>query len=403
MQLNLQQAMTPLSLIDISNQADKVSKVMAKIKQAMLAPEFAKKSPVFNSSSLADLCNLTKVQFANRMSKSDLPSGNLHGSRREWTLDEAMVWINTYRAHLKKPNGAAAITIAIANFKGGVSKTTSAVTLAQGLCLRGHKVLLIDLDPQASATSLFGFLPNTEISRDQTALNVLEGQEELIDSAIQKTYWNGIDIVCSAPMLFSADFALPSRQRDEPGFEFWTALDISLNQARLDYDVIIIDTAPALSYVTINALVAADGIIMPLPPNTIDFASSSQFWDLFSDLCNQLYDGNPNPKQFDFIKILLSKVKSDPLNSSASPVVKEWIYEAYGDKVLPVEIPETVVATNASAAFGTIFDVEKSSLTAKTYTRAKERYDTYINLINDLLQSVWAKQMQNLSKELERN
>ena len=66
-----------------------------------------------------------------------------------------------------------------------------------------------------------------------------------------------------------------------PDFEFWRVLDRGLDTARTNYDVIVIDTPPALSYVTINALMAADGVIMPLPPSALDFASSAQFWDLF--------------------------------------------------------------------------------------------------------------------------
>jgi chromosome partitioning protein len=400
-QINYRAAIKTVSLNDITEQSKRIKHVMGQIKEAMLAPENSKKSPMFNSAGLCDLCSISKVQLNNRLTKGDLPLGKMKGSRREWTLPEVLEWVKAFKP-LLRPTGASAVTIAVANFKGGVTKTTTAVTLAQGLSLKGLKVLIIDLDPQASATSLFGYLPNTEIDRNKTALDVLEGAEELIDGAIQQTYWTGIDIVASAPMLFSADFALPSRQKDEKNFEFWTALDLSLSKARNDYDVIIIDTAPALSYVTINALIAADGIIMPLPPNTIDFASSSQFWDLFSDLMNELYRDSEYPKEYEFIKILLSKVKSDPNNTTAMPIVKEWILEAYADKVLPVEIPETVVTTNASAKFGTIFDVDKTNLTAKTYTRAKEKYDDFVNHINDLIQSIWSKQMQMLKEEMEK-
>ena len=393
MQLPLNQTIT---LDDVAAQAEKVANVMQKIKTAMFAPTSQKQAPHFNSSSLAELCGITKIQLSNRLPKGDLPQGTLKGSRREWTLEEAMHWVKAYSTRPPKPEGTSAITISIANFKGGVAKTTSAVTLAQGLALKGNKVLLIDLDPQASATSLFGFLPDSDVVREQTALGILEGDEELIDSAIQPTYWQGIDIVCAAPMLFSAEFALPSRQLKQPGFEFWMALDMGLDEARRNYDVIVIDTAPALSYVTINALLASDGVIMPLPPNTIDFASSSQFWGLFSDLCNQLYASNPEPKTFEFMYVLLSKVEND----SISEVVRRWIFEAYPDKVLPVEIPKTSVSTNASVEFGTIYDIPKSLLSPKTYARAKDAYDRYVNIIDSKVQQIWQLQVQRLNDAL---
>jgi len=395
--MEIRNTIKPITLADINAQAVKVASVMKKIKAAMLAPTSAKKSPMFNSGELADLCGITKVQQSNRTLKGDLPVGTLKGSRREWTLREAMAWVTEYRQKKFRPSAASAVTIAIANFKGGVSKTTSAVTLAQGLALKGHKILLIDLDPQGSATSLFGFLPDADVDREHTALGVLEGDEEMIDNAIQKTYWDGIDLVCGAPMLFSAEFALPSRQMKQQGFEFWNALDISLDQARRDYDVIIIDTAPALSFVTINALLAADGVVIPLPPNAMDFASSSQFWGLFSDLCNQLYAGNPDGKTFEFMDVLLSKVET---NDSVSSVVRQWIVEAYGDKVLPIEIPKTSVAVTASAEFATIYDIPKGSMSAKTYSRAKDAYDRYCTLVDEQIQGVWARQIERLNIEL---
>ena len=97
--------------------------------------------------------------------------------------------------------------------------------------------------------------------------------------------------MAAAPILYSAEFVLPSRQTRQPqgsGFEFWRVLDIGIDSIRDKYDVVVIDTPPSLSYTTINALLASDGIIMPLPPSALDFASSSQFWDLFSSLTEEM-------------------------------------------------------------------------------------------------------------------
>ncbi|MDD4941967.1 MAG: AAA family ATPase [Rhodoferax sp.] len=376
---------------DIDIQSKRVATVMEKIKEAMLAPQARKQPPTFGSSELAALCNIDKQKIAYQQLKGDLPSGVLKGNRREWTLQEVQAWVAEYRREFLRPKlFTSGVTITVANFKGGVAKTTSAVSLAQGLSLKGHKVLMIDLDPQGSATTLFGFIPDADVEREQTALALFEGDEEMIDSAIRPTYWPGIDLVSAAPMLFSAEFALPARQMKDPGFEFWKVLEIGLDQARRDYDVIIIDTPPALSYVTINALLAAEGVVMPLPPNALDFASSSQFWDLFSDLCNQLYKGRGQQKTFEFVDVLLSRVEA---NDSASSVVRQWIIEAYGDKVLPIEIPKTSVTVAASAEFGTIYDVPKGTMAAKTYSRAKDAYDRYCTLLEEQIRAVWTKQV----------
>ena len=104
------------------------------------------------------------------------------------------------------------MTIAVGNFKGGVSKTTTAMALAQGLSLRGHRVLAIDTDPQGSLTTLFGVLPDTMVEDEQTIAPIVYGDETSVRSAIQTTYWDGIDLIAAAPSLFGAEFVLPARQ-----------------------------------------------------------------------------------------------------------------------------------------------------------------------------------------------
>ncbi len=391
--MDLRQSIKSVSLADIELQSQRVASIMNEIRSVMLAPQAKKAPPILGSGDIQNMCGIDKAKLAYRLSVKDLPGGIVKGTRREWTLAEAQEWARAFHSDNMKPAGASAVTITVANFKGGVAKTTSAVSLAQGLSLKGHKVLLVDLDPQGSATTLFGLIPDAQIDADQTALSMFTGDEDSIDYAIQKTYWDGIDLVGASPALFAAEFALPARQTRDAGFEFWKVLDYGLDSARSNYDVIVIDTPPALSYVTINSMLAADGIVIPLPPSALDFASSAQFWDLFSDLCQQLYAGGREPKTFEFIDVLLSRVEA---SDTASSVVRQWIMEAYGDKVLPIEIPKTSVAATAAAEFGTVYDIPKGTVSAKTYARARDAYDRYCTLVEEQICAVWAKQVNSL-------
>jgi len=146
--------------------------MMGQIRSAMLAPTARKAPPVFNLSQLAAMLGAEKGSVSHRMSRGDLPSGKLNsaGSRREFTLAEARTWVREYRKDRLRPAAAEAVTISVGNFKGGVGKTTTAMTLAQGLSLLGHRVLVIDTDPQGSLTTLFGILPDTEVDERQTIL-----------------------------------------------------------------------------------------------------------------------------------------------------------------------------------------------------------------------------------------
>ena len=382
---------------DIEQQAQKIAAMMGRIRESLLAPNAVKIAPSLSASQMAELCGVDKAKIIYRMSRGDLPKGSTVGNRRQWSLEESQPWMRDLRAPHLRPKDAAAITLTVANFKGGVAKTTSAVTLAQGLSMRGHKVLLIDLDPQGSATTLFGFLPDTDVEVDNTAASLFAGEEEDMQYAIRKTYWPNIDLVCAAPLLFGSEFVLPARQAKDPGFEFWRVLDYGLDAAREIYDVIVIDTPPSLSYLTINALMAADGVIMPLPPSLLDFASSAQFWDLFSDLCNQLLRGRGKSKSFEFIDVLLSRVEA---SDTASSIVRQWVLEGYGEKVLPIEIPKTSIAATSSAEFGTVYDMPPGAANARTMTRARDAYNRMCELIEQQIVAVWERQL-NERHEME--
>jgi len=167
-------------------------------------------------------------------------------------------------------------------------------------------------------------------------------------------------------------------------------LHYGIDDVRGDYDVIVIDTPPALSYTTINAFMASNGIVMPLPPNALDFASAAQFWSLFSDLTTELLSKRGLDKNFDFISILLSRVDS---SDATGAIVRQWIQSTYTDKVLPVEIPKTAVTASTSVEFGTVYDVSRYDGSAKTFKRARDAYDLFVSHIETSVQAVWRKQV----------
>ena len=388
-------AASKLPLREIVGIAEKASSMLVRVRENMLAPHPRKHPPKFSLLQLSQMCRISREHAhylcSSRSEILDLPAGYTTGPgiAREFTLAEARIWVDKIGSFSKRPPGVKGKKIAIGNFKGGVSKTTTAMTLAQGLTLRGRRVLIVDLDPQASLTTLTGMLADSEVLDSQTCLPLIYGDETSLKYAVQETYWDGIDLIPASAALFGAEFYLPFKQSKDPKFRFWEVLNNGLEPLLDDYDAIIIDTPPALSYMTINAFMAADGLIVPTPPSALDYASSTQFWNLFSDLADAMLNSNPDiEKTFDFVHVLLSKVDS---TQASTHIVREWIKMTYDRLVLPMEIPSTIVTQSASADFGTVYDVTKYAGSAKTYARARDAYDKFCEMIDHQLVALWSE------------
>lgn len=388
----------PIRMAQIAAIADRAESLAHEIRLRVLAPEVRKASPLLNAQQVELLSALPdgaahRYLLESRNLESSGPRGR---TQNTIPVDDARALARHHRTTFQRPPASQAITIVVANFKGGVCKTTTAMSLAQGLSLRGHRVLAVDLDPQGSLTTLFGILPQTEVPEEMTALPALRGETGNILSAVQPTYWGGIDLVAAAPTLFAAEVAIPNMQGHAAQPKFWDVLNCSLLKARDDYDVIVIDTPPALSYLTINALLAADGIVVPLPPTALDFASLAHFWQLFSDFSSNPEFNRNGGKNFAFIHVLLSRVDQADV---AAPAVRHWIEAAYGEFLLPAEVPKSTVISAMAAAYGTVYDIERYEGSNATYRRAIEAYNAVIALVEASIVSAWQGDPGSLSME----
>ena len=381
----------PLTLQDMAEQGAHSTQMLALVRDAMLSPKHTKEPPTFTLEHVAGLCRLTKQALQYRLSKrADLPQGAVgkRGQGRRFSLVEARQWVKAMRPSPPRPPGQPGLVIAVANTKGGVGKTTTAFTLAQGLSRRGYDTLLFDADPQGSATMLTGTVPEKDVDESDTVMPLIWGDEPDLRYAVRQTYWDGLDLIPSNTQAYAAEMAIPGNAVKRRG-KLWQQLLPGLKPLLQDFDVVIIDTAPALSYMTINALFAADGILVPMPPTAIDYAAGVQFWSLFGDLATSLGDfdaGGLAGKTWDFTYVLPTNV--DPRSTSYT-VVRDWLTRTYGEKIFPAEIIKTEIAKNLSTEFNTSYDINRYDGGGDVFFRLREGYDRLCEVMDFTLQRIW--------------
>lgn len=371
----------------------------------------------------------------------DLPQGAGEGGTKWFTLEEVIELRNHFAeegASSKeyrpfRPEGLPAKVIAVANFKGGVGKTSTAAHLAMSAALDGYRVLVIDLDSQGSMTSIMGGKVEDEwktvfplLAKDyalaleaENEVRAAQGEaplpfDETLSEAlkvkasdvIQRTHWPNIDLIGAQLNLYWAEFQIPVWRMGLKGWPLWDALTGFLEREEIltNYDVVLLDTPPALGYLTINALAAADILLVPLGASFLEFDSTGRFFDMLYSTFASIEDGEnsvrrrqglPEMKfEWDVVRAIITRFDAAQQTNLAN------VIQAYfGDFMTTYRQDFTALVGQAGEQVNGIYEADYRDFNRETYVRGRETFDRTYAEVKEILIGSWWRDMAMNEKE----
>lgn len=290
-------------------------------------------------------------------------------------------------------------------FKGGVSKTTLALNVSQGLCRRGLRGLLIDMDPQASATQGSGISP-LAVNDEDTIFPLLHGpeipknvpEEEVaaiegewvgsLVSAIRPTAWPNLDLLPASLALFGGDFEVANRAVRLRGFPFHRILANALEEIKKSgkYDYILFDTAPSLGFLNTIAIFAAEVLLVPVPPAPLDIHSAGMFFQTLAETIKPLSAVEMSPKEFEAVLMLISKYKEGDKSH-------EELEAKLREKFKPITLKSKLLLSAALEKLGakllTPYETTGYQGGRRTLERVLESLDSIADEVRDVMVNIW--------------
>ena len=244
----------------------------------------------------------------------------------------------------RKPAGSEPYVIAVSNLKGGSGKSTMTAHAAAWFALRGYRTLVIDADPQGTTTTMMGLLPVLNPPEDDDEMPghpLMVGHDESLFTVFdteeirkpRSTFWNGhkepapwnmLDIVPAVIDDYYSEMVISAKkgESDVP-FNLILRKAIDTSPVTENYDVIIIDTPPSFSNITMNAIYAAHALLIPVPPDTLGVQATFSYFDKLDEIFEELarlYEDNLN--RLEFVKAVRVRYNMQPESIDNSAMVE---------------------------------------------------------------------------------
>lgn len=382
----------------VTQQANDLSAMLHEHRLEMFPPDARKTLRSFQLAEVAQYLGVTSGYLKNLSLEGKGPQPMVTPSgRRSYTAEQMLEMRHFLNRHSRTAryvphrSGSEHLQVlAVVNFKGGSAKTTSAAHLAQHLALTGHRVLAIDLDPQASLSALYGFQP--EIDHNESLYEALryDDQRKPLSALVRKTNFPGLDVVPANLELQEYEYDTPlalSRNDGSMGRIFFGRLDEALADVADDYDVVVIDCPPQLGYLTLTALSSSTGILITVHPQMLDVMSMCQFLIMMGEVMGTLKRAGANMR-LDWLRYLVTRY--EPTDGPQSQMVA-FMRAIFKQHVLVNEMLKSTAISDAGITKQTLYEVERSQFTRATYDRAMESLHRVNGEITELIHKAWRR------------
>ncbi|WP_245510817.1 plasmid partitioning protein RepA [Antarcticimicrobium sediminis] len=280
--------------------------------------------------------------------------------------------------------------ISIVNFKGGSSKTTTAIHLAQRYALRGYRVLAVDMDPQASLTTMFGYRPEIEFAESGTVYDALKYEDPVpLSQVVRKTYFHNLDLAPAGLLLseYETETAYALQHKIDPPFT--QRLAIALDEIEENYDLVIIDCPPQLGFTTMTALLASTGLLITVVPSMLDVASMAQFLEMAGETVQTLEEAT-GPVDWAFLKYLITRYEPTDVPQSQ---MAGFLRSILLDQVLNTAMLKSTAISDAGMTQQTIYELAPSQVVKKTLDRILESVNGLADEFERTIQQAWSREV----------
>ncbi|TNF22624.1 MAG: hypothetical protein EP318_03175 [Rhodobacteraceae bacterium] len=390
----------------LMNFSEIIDTALAQQRALLHAPESRKSDTPLRLFSVREVSHALRVkynslrQYLNTL--DGMPEGTVEpGNRKYFSAEEINQILEVLRKagkledsrYPRRLPGDPQARLVVYNLKGGVSKTSLSVNLAQFLALSGYKILAIDLDPQASFSDMFDI--QADVEGLPSIYDVLRysdadsGEGPIpITQAIQATYVPNIDIVPGSMSMTEFEFETSANFRSgSEGTPFHRRISDALEMVDDTYDLVIFDTPPHMSFAVISAVYAATGMLIPLSAGMLDVVSLAKFLELAASTM-QVVEQHQD-KRYDFIRFVLTRYSaSDPAQLQLSSFLRSHL----SGSMLSHDFVSSTAVADAGNTMNPLLELPPSSFHRRTYDRIFESLSGIADEVDAEIMRAWGRE-----------